>query len=559
LSQLVISNNSAANPQTLDLTAYMMVNDGDGMDPANPDFTQKIWSHSLLKPGATLSLEQFVEKELVFPLLLGPIGGQNLSTISAVLQFIQQINSIVTTPGATAAWQPLGASQTTTFDLLSGQCDVDYSYRKESQAWTQATLRLFTAPLGRTAAPRRYAAASGVGPLLMITPYASGGAQTIGASTQAGVAGYGAGKQGGTPSGGVFYWGSPSLAGDAPASLQISYVGPLPNTATEQGCVPWTIVSILPDSLYRPLVTAAEIVQTAHGTTLSPGGGATEAVMTQSTAIASSYHRFTYNTGAGSQYSVTWAFNPLAQGSDVLQDPSVAWAGSHRVLAVARASSPVAAGPAQLSAAPGGLISVTQPVQVPNGLDWGLYDLGTFTMRPSQAPSLAVSVTGTANGSQSLDLGAFFMVPDNSSWFFPPTSLVQNASAYGIPSSWFPQNNLIFGVAPYTNSLLLDDVLGEQFVFQGASQSFAPSPIGSVPSAARITQYTRGLVPQPDPKNGLPIIAILSLAQSVASPWNVTNHLGAGVTMAGASWTNPQNLPTYARINVLEKFRYVAN
>ena len=82
---------------------------------------------------------------------------------------------------------------------------------------------LFSEPFARTAAPGPLAAASAVSPVLMISPYASGGQYILGASTQAGVAGFG-GQQ--RPLGGVFYSGNPSLAGDAPALLQIGYAGP---------------------------------------------------------------------------------------------------------------------------------------------------------------------------------------------------------------------------------------------------------------------------------------------------------------------------------------------
>lgn len=223
MAQLVISNGSATNPQSLTLDPYMEVNDGEGMDVANPDFSQRVWGRSLLKAGATLALEQMTEKELIFPLLLGPVGGASGApmNLSQTLLLIQQINSIITSPGAIATWQPLGATSATTFDVLSGLAAVKYSYRKEEQFWTEVELQLFTEPLGRTAAPRVYAAASGVGPLLMISPYASGGALAIVASTT----GYGASGGKYNPNGangGVSYWGSPSLAGEAPALLQIS-------------------------------------------------------------------------------------------------------------------------------------------------------------------------------------------------------------------------------------------------------------------------------------------------------------------------------------------------
>ena len=525
MSQLVISNNSAANPQSLVLDAYMDVQDGDGMDLADPAFTQKVWSHSLLKPGATLSLEQFVEKELVFPLLLGPIGGQNLSTISAVLQFIQSINSIVTTPGATATWQPLGASQATTFDLLSGQADVDYSYRKEGQNWTQVTLRLFTAPLGRTAAPRLYATASGVGPLLMISPYASGGGQVIGASTQAGTAGYGGVKSGGVPSSGVFYWGSPSLAGDAPAQLQISYQAPCAPNATQVGRIPYLAMSVLPDQNYAPLITAAEL---ANAHTLLPMTGA----------VGSQYLRSVASSAVAASANAFYSFGR----SDPLPNTALPtnWAGFHRIFGIARASTlPQALTLFANAAVPQNTTATVYPG------DWQVIDLGVTTIRASQsyqmiATNLAWTSPFPASNSVVADVTACVMLPDNSTWFFNPT-------IFGTPSI----------AASYVGTALLqqsqitiDDVAGEQFLSQ-AGGSLPPAPHGAgTNDFPRITQYTRGLVPTPDPKNGMPIIAFLGVGQ-----YNTPSTIFS----ASSAWANSQNLPAYAQVNVLERFRYVSS
>ena len=114
-----------------------------------------------------------------------------------------------------------------------------------------------------------------------------------------------------------------------------------------------------------------------------------------------------------------------------------------------------------------------------------------------------------------------------------------------------------WSVAPFSNTCLLDDILGDQFVYWGASQTFAPSPIGSVPSAGRVTQFSRGLVPRPDPKNGLPIIAILGVAQNNNPNFPYVSIGGVGETVTGASWLSPQNLPSLAQVNVLERVRYV--
>lgn len=118
---------------------------------------------------------------------------------------------------------------------------------------------------------------------------------------------------------------------------------------------------------------------------------------------------------------------------------------------------------------------------------------------------------------------AMVMLPDNATWFVPPGVYPVGPGAAGGPAVPRP-------------AVLADDLLGDQFAYT-ASATTAPTPIGSIPSSVRITQYTRGLVPRPDPKNGLPIVAILS----------------AGIP----GQTNPQNRPVSALVNTLERVRYV--
>ena len=57
-----------------------------------------------------------------------------------------------------------------------------------------------------------------------------------------------------------------------------------------------------------------------------------------------------------------------------------------------------------------------------------------------------------------------------------------------------------------------------------------------------MTQFSRGLVPRPDPKNGLPIIAIMGIGGQNASPGLMTNSVDQRLS---------------AQITVLERTRYV--
>ena len=324
-------------------------------------------------------------------------------------------------------WQTDGASQPTYYDLLSGELQIAYSYRKEQAGahYTQAKLLTFSSPLGHPAAPRPYAAASAVGPLLMISPYASSGALAIGASTQGGVAGYGGQQQG--ASSGVFYWGAPSLAGDAQAELQISYVGPLPAGATATGVTPYVAVSLLPDALYQPLITAPAI-------TFANLNGATARHNLQ-TSVASSY--ISLSTSGQNSVFDAYSFAPVIE-SEAGLEPTLAWSGPHRLFAIARASS-AGGGPvsAALVSQVGPLVRSAASVPIaPVGVDWGLYDLGTFSLRPSEYPQAQVDVQAVLSctgASGALDLAAFAMLPDATTWFMNPTQIVPGQ--YGYPPS----------------------------------------------------------------------------------------------------------------------------
>lgn len=513
--QLTISSNSVSNPQTIDLSNYI---DVATADPANPAFSEKIFSRALLKEGGVLALESFNLRELVFPLKL------HAATSTAMIAIEQQINQIINTPGATASWQDDGLSQSTTFDLQTGQFDVEYNYRASQQHWLLGKLRLFGQPFGRTPSPRVFAAASGVGPLLMISPYASGGANILGASG----AGFGGQQQ---PSGGVLYAGNPSLAGDAPTMLQIGYAGPVPNGAQPFGVIPYVAVSVLPDQNYQPLITASQVRFHTNAARSQTAG-----------AVGSQYIAL---------HTITdlYTFNPTFGASAV--EPTSLWATNHRLFAIARAS--VNPGFMTTQGNPVTPFSTTATV---NTGDWGIYDLGVVSLRANEPPQSAVNVAVNA-ASAYVDLTAFVMLPDNSTWFFNPTAVA--ASQYGYP----PALSLAAGIpsAPYTNAFVIDDFLtGDQFLYAGQTQvGFAPSPAGSIPSAARITSFGRGLVPRPQPYNGVPIIAILGVAQNSTPSTLIPAYGGASTQAAaiGGAWLNPQNLRTMAQINVIERSRYV--
>lgn len=147
---------------TLDLTQYLDPQPGNGMDPANPEFSERVFSHSLLKEGGTLALTNLKVKELVFPLYLKAVSK------AALHKLVQQINSALELPGQTASFQDDGATIATVFDLVSGQLDLEYDYRRAQQNYLHAKLRLFAQPLGLANAPRVLATIAGTAPVMIM-------------------------------------------------------------------------------------------------------------------------------------------------------------------------------------------------------------------------------------------------------------------------------------------------------------------------------------------------------------------------------------------------------
>jgi hypothetical protein len=528
---LILSNNSGTNPQSINLTNYLQLALEAKADPASPQFSTRQFTTSLLKEGATFTLENVKLKEQVFPLLIGPNTNSSLAVATIIA-----INQILETPGAVAEWQDDGGIVSPTyFTLASGQLDVNYNYRESAQHWISCTLRLFSQPYGTTAAPRFYCAASAVGPLLMISPYASGGVQAIAASTQAGVAGFGGRQQG--ASSGIFYGGNPSLAGDAPAVLQISYTAPVAAAAMtneQPAAVPYIAVSWLPDANYQPLITASQISTTGWAVRTAGVG-----------AVAGTYLR---NASGGAGAGDLYTFTPYPG------IVPVTWAGNHRLFAIARASEADTNAQPYLQTAQNSAIPFITTATPAAGMDWGVYDLGVFTMRASEhAPNVQVqSMLPGVSGL--LDLTAFVMLPDATTWFLSPPQLltpftaasISPAPAYG----WWPGAAAYFGnraSAPYTNTFLIDDTLPDQFLYQQTVQGYAPSIAGMGASSVRITQFTRGIIPRPDPARGLPILAIMGVGQAYVPPLTF---------WPGASWPNSQQQPAMAQVSVLERARY---
>lgn len=363
---------NTAYTSPLDLSDYIDVSQGSGLDPADPNFSDKVFSHSLLKEGGTLALEDLKLKEMVFPLVL------TAANHVAGAALVQSINSAINSAGAVVEWRDAGASQYTYFDLASGQIDPEYDYRRaHGNQWVlKGKLRLFVQPLGRgaaTASPLLVASGTGFAvhgtvPLLTFVPRISL-----------------------TP-----------IGGDAPALLQAGING------AGSGVLPVSAISVLPDTAF---VAMPQYV-----------GGATSGYVigSASGAVGGTF----LSASSGSLVNaIAWPTPFDAAVAAGVTFAPARYAGQYRLLALARAQGATGS----LSAITTGFGKTTTAVSVPVG-DWKLLDLGVLSVAEGQnltPPFTQLGLfIGAPSGASAVELTAVFVLPEWSTCFVKPDSSV---------------------------------------------------------------------------------------------------------------------------------------
>lgn len=211
----------------VDLSSYLNVQEGQGMDPADPAFSNRVFAHSLLKRGGVLALEDLKLREMTFPLTLKATSKDKLTAL------VRELNTILETPGCEVEWSDEGTAVSTFFDLASGQFDPEFDFRQgqQSNPMLKGKLRLFVQPLGQIEKlPRK---------LLMAGTSAANGA-TLTASVPVAV-----------------FHAASGLRGDAPG--QLSAVLQIPSEAY------FAAFSVLPTASYQPFLTASSSSTVAFG------------------------------------------------------------------------------------------------------------------------------------------------------------------------------------------------------------------------------------------------------------------------------------------------------
>lgn len=411
------------NLGTLDLSAYLRLGQGEGLDPVDAAFTEKVITTSLLREGGYFSLEQNKPKELIFPLWL------KAASKDALHQLVQQINGALLINSQTVTFQDEGASQPTTFDLLTGQLDEDYDFRRGQHFYLAARLRLFVQPFGRTSASRVIATAAGTGALLttaLTTPTA--------------------------------------IAGDVPAQLTagLSFFRAFSYQSY------FLAFSVLPDRYQAEF----------HAASMAAGVGT---VVGGSGAVASVYRHLAFPAGAGTSFAMVGAATlPFASN----------YMGDNRVFALLRSNIPSLT---LQQVSPFGLGATTTFFGSDWALiDLGILRVpkaaGGAALSPASMPLLGIAYSFPSNAAASryLDVNELIVLPEDSTTFM---NVTLNASVTGatfvfdgtVDEAWTQQPPRGQSQLQVTGGALrLNDRL------RGAIPQFPPAVAGGTPLLAAL-------------------------------------------------------------------------
>lgn len=358
-----------SNNGNINLTKYLNMQPGEGADPAGAAFTTKVLAHSILKPGSTLALEDLKEKLQTFPLKLNAGNKEKLD------ELVEKINKILNTPGTQVEWVDEGALESTYWDLISGQCDVEYDLRRGEKNYLDAKLRLFVQPLGYY---------SKKGPKAL---------EAFGGTTV---------SKGTSPL--VVFRANSVLKGDAPSLIQAQIL----SKSVVHGQV--AAVSALPSLEFVPLAPAASYAVGPSG-----NGGGTMSFSADSFAPTGTMAHIV-PSAAGVVYTFTSE-----------EKSKYAYVGENRILLAARTPTVSASfsASANINIIPFKTLFRGQygAVATPYATGaWRLYDLGIVNSASSylnsgEKYSVSVYLENNTGASRAIDIGGLIQLPDrNTCW-----------------------------------------------------------------------------------------------------------------------------------------------
>lgn len=148
---------------SLDLSSYVRVAPGEGLDLAAGGFLEPAFSESPLLDGQYLSNVDVQNKQLAWPLFL------NAADKDALHSLIRQIKEEENKPGRLRVeWADKGATNSTFFDVEFVRFEPDFNFRRQEHSYMGGTLRIWVRPYGHTATSRIIATGVATGVVLTV-------------------------------------------------------------------------------------------------------------------------------------------------------------------------------------------------------------------------------------------------------------------------------------------------------------------------------------------------------------------------------------------------------
>lgn len=151
----------------LDLTAYLNAVEGEGLDPADGDFLEPVFTDSPSGAGQGLVNIDEKNKELAFPLHL------KAATKDSLHALVRTLRLKLSEPGVLVEWRDQDATLVTYYDLEFGRFEPGYRYHRARALRLSGNLHCWVRPYGHTATERVVgtAQASGYGaPVVLVGP-----------------------------------------------------------------------------------------------------------------------------------------------------------------------------------------------------------------------------------------------------------------------------------------------------------------------------------------------------------------------------------------------------
>jgi hypothetical protein len=144
-----------------DLSAFIRTAHEDGLDPANPEYTEPQFTGSpAFSEGQSWIGDAVQNREMSVPLVLSADSTDDLYSL------IRDINAELG-EGIIVEYRSGGASNSTFFNLERGRLEPKYEFWLDQAAKTRALLRLWVQPRGHTGTTRLVSSQLGTGPQLI--------------------------------------------------------------------------------------------------------------------------------------------------------------------------------------------------------------------------------------------------------------------------------------------------------------------------------------------------------------------------------------------------------